>query len=277
MARRLTTIIGLLLAGLALLAPATASAQGPIQPPQPPASRDDIPDVAGYVSFEIQPPGWLNLDSCEQEPTGGDWWDVGFQVQRLIWLVNELFRQLFCLLLSLIQFLANAIAGAINAAILGFNELWRFLVFAWLQIRSWLYMFVYLWEVFRDWWQQVSEWLIVLWAWVMFLIDALELVFEFLGDLLLLLLDLALGGLGLLAWLGGLVIGLILDLLAALDATTVPTQLSGTHPIYEYTRGMMDGVKDSEIGWMFLLIWGMCYVAFVAWLAHFLGASKETA
>lgn len=273
MAQRLTPLL-LLLVLLAL--PATASAQGPIQPPQPPASRDSIPDVAGYVSFEIQPPGWLELDTCETEPTG-EWWDVGYQIQRLIWLVNELFRQLFCIIFTALQFLANTIAGAVNAMIRAFNELWRFLVFGWLTLRSWLYMLVYLWELFRDWWQQVSEWLIVLWAWVLFLIDALVLVFEFLGDLLLLLLDLALGVLGLLAWLGGLVIGLILDLLVAMDATTVPTQLSGTHPIYEYTRGMMDGVKDSAIGWMFLLIWGMCYVAFVAWLAHFLGASKETA
>jgi hypothetical protein len=67
----------------------------------------------------------------------------------------------------------------------------------------------------------------------------------------------------------------MLDILAALQGTTVPTQLEDEHGAYYIMRGILDALHDSQLAWVLYLAYGLCYVAFITWMARFLPSARE--
>lgn len=258
--------------------------------PNLPPSIEEIPDILGSVVF--------NTPQCSECSTDGstillenEWsgsWPQGFEalnlplvfqtvISWLAWQIQEIIRQLICWLLTMLQLLANILAAALNTMIYGVNSLFKMLVLLWLSFRAYFYAF---WELFED----VRRLLAALGEGLAGLAELGRLIgsvgallIALLGRLIVMLGELAIAIMGVVGWLGGIVLGLFVSLQLGLASTTMPAQLAETHVIYRATRGTLEGVRDSRIGWLFPVLWGMAYVAFVTWLARFLSASKETA
>jgi hypothetical protein len=225
-------------------------------------------DPAGIPVLPSQP--WR--DSWPQQVW--EWLDLGRVYQTamswLAWQVGEIIRQLICWLLAMLAMLAGMLSAAANMLIYGVNALFKMLVLLWLSGKAW---FLAGWELIESirWLLAGLEsglsWLAELGAIV---IEVVLLIGLLIGRILLLMGGLALALIGLIGWLGGLVLGFWAQMQLAMAGTTAPAQLASTHVIYRGTRGLLEGVRDSEIGWVFFLLWGMAYVAFVTWLARFL-------
>jgi hypothetical protein len=89
------------------------------------------------------------------------------------------------------------------------------------------------------------------------------------GELALILVDIALALFGMLAWLVGLTVGMLLGILTELGNDGVPAVLAEQHVIYYIVRGVLDGILDSQIGWIVLLFIGFAYVRFFFWVAKY--------
>lgn len=264
-----------LLCAVVISWPAPALASGQQQVPQPPNAGQlaAIPDIAGYIAIVIPNPA-ANL-VCETEPTGGNWFDVSYQLNRLIWQVRQLYADLVCALVGILQALANGISQAVNLVSTAINQAWRFAVFVWLTIRAWLLAAWGVMELFRTAINQVQIWLYQIQLYVGVLFDLVLAIAGVLGQLAGQLLTAGLQLIGMLGWIVGLGFGLVESVITALSGTSVPAQLESTSPIYQIIRGIGEGIRDSSIGWMLVLVWGMCYVSFVAWFARFLGVGQS--
>lgn len=255
-----------------------------------PPSLEELPNILAYLSFSVpqcnqcDPNGQLILPPT----TWSGSWPVGFEtlnlplvfqtvISWLAWQIGEIIRQLICWLLSMLAMLASWLQAAVNAMIYGVNSLFKLGVLLWLTLRGWFLAFWLLLEELRALLAGLAGGLAGLAELGRFLLAAAALIGSIIAQLLGLLGQLALALLGLLAWIGGLVLGFWGQLQLALAGTTAPAQLAGTHPIYQATRGVLEGLIASDIGWVFPVLWGMCYVAFVVWLARFLSASQEVA
>ena len=245
----------------------------PTPPENGPTSMSNYPDIVGYIRIVIANP--LADAVCEAEPTGGSWFDVSFQLSRLAWLIRQQFNQLVCVLVSLLQALANGLASGANAVLIGINQAWRFAIFTWLTIRAWLLAAWYLVELFRDSIHQVETWLFTLQLYVGVLVSLALTIIALVGQLVGQLVSIALELGNVIGWFGGLLLGFITAVLTALQGTSVPEQLESTHPIYQIVRGMGEGVLDSSVVWAVQLLWASAYVAFVYWLAKFLTAGDQ--
>jgi hypothetical protein len=156
----------------------------------------------------------------------------------------------------------------------GINALFKLLLLLWLALRGY---FVSLWamlESMRDLLYGLQFGFDMFAGWLAMIGDAAWLLIQFIGRIIFLLGQLVMAVMGGIAWIGGLFIGMWLQIQLAIAGTTVPVQLGDTHIIYRATRGMLEGVRDSAIGWVFVLLWGMAYVAFVAWLARFMSSGR---
>lgn len=255
----------------------------PIQSPE----LEQIPDIIGPVAFVIPQCGSCTVDGTAVLPETA-WsgsWPVGFEalnlplvfrtvISWLAWQIQEIIRQLLCYLLAMFATLASILATVANNLIYGVNSLYKLLVLLWLTLRAYFYAF---WELLEDMRQLLAllgQGLAGLAEFGRLIAGLAVLIAGLIGQLLALLGQLALSLLGLLGWLGGLFLGFWAALQLALGGTVVPVQLGETHIIYRATRGMLEGVRDSQIGWVFYLLWAMAYVAFVTWLARFLSASE---
>lgn len=227
---------------------------------------ESMPDRFGYVSFAVPDLDW----ACEPEPTSGGWTDATFPFRWLGWYIKQIVRDLVCILLSLAQLFANVFAWLLNALLGALNYFWRFVIFSWLSVRSWFYAAWWILELTRATWNSLNEFIIWLQIWLQtiwaMLLELLRLIAEIVGVFFRVVMSV----LGILAWTGGLFIGMFLDLLVAIQGTTVPVQLTGTHPIYRYTRGSLEGFRDSNVGWMLWLAWGLIYVGAIWWAGKFL-------
>lgn len=282
MARRLAVYVALaLLAGH--LATGTAAAQTvapPTPPSPPPADMAGLPDVVGYVRFIVP-----QCDDCngaeyniglEAKPAPEvTWTDPGSPIKWLAWAVEDIIRRLICWLLAMLQHAANFLSAATNAVLTAVNWFWRLLVFAWLTVRSWLYGLWYLVEVLRDWLQGAQAFMLLVEAWLWALWRVLVLALALAGELVLMLGYVVLAGLGLIGWIGGLILGLLLSITLQLQAPTVPAQLQDTHIVYQLTRGALEALHDSQLGWVLYLAYGLAYVAFVVWASRFFASSRE--
>lgn len=184
----------------------------------------------------------------------------------LAWRLGEFLRVLLCFLLSLLQLLANMLQYIVNALIGAINAFWRLIITLWLQVRVAVLGF---WLMFGDlygallglggfsWGFALEE----LWQLILILLAAI-------GNLLLLLGQLALIPLKVAAWAGALVLGIFLQIAGAVQSTTVPAALSGsTSPIYYATHGALRGLIESQAAWLVYLAIGMAYVWFIFWAA----------
>lgn len=268
--------ISLFLVALLLLWPVPARAQpvAPTPPPDAPTSWDTLPDLLDYVTFRIP----YLYPECEPAPTSSGWTDTTYPFRWLAWKIKQLVGQLICILLALAQFFANLFAAVINAVITGLNAFWRLLIFVWLTLRAWWYGLWWLVELWRDAWHVISYWLLWLWQWIQEIWFVLLAMLDLVGQLALMLVQIVLAVLGIVSWLGGLILGLATAVLDALDGSSIPSQLSDTHMIYRMLRGALEGFRDSQIGWVLYLLWGLCYIGFITWLARFLAEKgKATA
>lgn len=286
-------------------APGAPTGTPPLEYPQ----FDEMPELLGLVTWRIP-----QCEDCQEDgepfihvptlaeapplPGADDWtttynysnritgWSFDIEVLtpangfRLIfnWLVWHIIRQflnLICWLFIIAQWLVTTLQHFANALIMMANRMWQFFLFAWLTIRQWLYALWGWLGLARDFFVWAQQAMVYLWAWLVAIYEVVLVVLAMIGEFVQLLLDLVLGLLGLLGWVAGLNIGVMLDILAALQGTTVPTQLEDEHGAYYIMRGILDALHDSQLAWVLYLAYGLCYIAFITWMARFLPSARE--
>ena len=233
-----------------------------------PLSDFGIPDLVGYVSFSVP----YYAVSCEPEPSVV-WTDPGSPIRWLAWRISSLFAQLICFLLSIAQFFANVAATGLNMIAMAVNAFWRLAVGSYINARDAFYA---LWELLDQLrliipslapaLQQFAAFMAAIWS--LFLL-AIELA----GQAAMLLLSIAGSLLGLIGWIGAIILGPMLTILAAFTGTDTPAQF-GTHPLYAALHGSGRALVSSDFGWAMVLFWALCYVAFIFWAARFLSESR---
>ena len=244
---------------------------------------ESLPDILSPVFYRVpqcndcDPNGVPVLPA--QEWSGS--WPSGFEllnlavvfqtvISWLAWQVSEIARNLLCWLLAMLQMLATFLLGAANMLIYGVNALLKMAVLIWLSLRAWFFAAWSMFESMRELLWLLGAGLEGLQAFGQLILDVLLLIIGLIGRIIVLLGMLAMAIIGIVGWIGGFVLGFWIALQAAMTGTTVPVQLSDTHIIYRGTRGVLEGVIASDIGWTLYVLWGMAYVAFVTWLARFL-------
>lgn len=244
-----------------------------------------MPDLMPYVgAWEITQCG-AGIDAfVGPEPTVV-WYDLGSVISWLAYSIDVSLLGATCWLASLAQQATNMLADSTNAVIFGINYGWRLAVFVWLY-SSWLAVEwgTYLYEVQRSLLWDLRDGLQIVSDFFTWLGDGLLNVLSLLGQLMLMLGQIVMAGLGWLGWLGGMVIAVISPMFSAIFWTptgqlasglpNVPAPLATTYPLYCGVRGAVDGLHDSQIGWVLWLMYGMAYVVFVMWLSRFLSSSK---
>lgn len=242
-------------------------------------SWESIPDLVSYVTFTLPDPSiWW---PAEPEPAGPGAIDfVGqalYPFQWLGWLVRMAVRQAIIIAIGLAQYGANFLAAGINAILWIINVLARMFMLMWLNVRSTIYAGWTLVESIRAYINQVVCSVGYIQQWLALLLELLALALDVLGHAFDLLRAALASVIGLLAWIVGLSIGLVLSILAQIQATTVPPELSDTHIIYRMVRGFCEGIRDSQIGWLLYLLWGMGYVGFFVWMSNYFSAAGSEA
>ena len=178
----------------------------------------------------------------------------------------------------MLQQLASILASSLNLLIAGINGIWKLFLLSWLSAKAW---FGALWELLESIRAMIygaidalaglvgladlARWLLAV-AW---------LVIAVLGQLVTLLGQIVLSIINLIGWIGGLALGLILQFQVSIAGTVTPVQLTGTHVIYYGVRGLLEGWRDSQVGWILVFLWGLAYVKFIEWLATFLSAGGK--
>lgn len=154
-----------------------------------------------------------------------------------------------------------------NILVTGVNGLWKMLIFLWLSIQEWFAALYTLLAGLADIIPLLSQALSLIWFAVGVVLGILGSVLSILGQL---------GGvvLGILGWIIGMSSEMIRSILVALNATTVPPQLTESYVVYSGLRGMLEGVRDSDAGWALYLFWALCYIGAVFWLSRFFAGSK---
>jgi hypothetical protein len=259
----------------------------PVTPPDgAPSSMpsiEQIPDLLGQASFSVPQCGTCNADGTTLLPARewGETWPSGWEtlnlalvfqkvISWLSWQISEYIRQLICWLFWMLGQLATMLSAAVNIVVAGLNGLWRLLVLTWLSLRGWFYS---LWEIL-EWFREACgdllealKWLgpIIQFIWEMFILAA-----QTIGMIVMLLWQLMSVMLGLVGWIGGVTLGIIIAILSALGGTTVPAQLNETHIVYQLTRGALEAVRDGQVtSWLLLLLWGLAYIGLFTWMGKF--------
>jgi hypothetical protein len=249
---------------------------------------EEIPNLIAFVSLSVP-----QCNSCSPGGTilpatsWGEAWPAGWElldptvvfrksISWLAWQIGEIVRQALCWVLAFLQFLANILSTAFNFVIAGINGIWKLGVFSWLTARAWFYGFWDLFESIRGILLSLDlSALAGLLAWLSMLRDLALAALALAGQILLLVAQVCIAALGLIGWIGGLALGMFRSIIVALGANSIPTQLSGTHISYQMMRGALEAIIDSPVGWMVILLWGMCYVGFVFWMSRFLSVGKD--
>lgn len=264
--------------------PGTPIADPPSQIESP--GIESIPDVVDYVSFSLpDPAAWWPEQAA---PTPGDGGIIGsllYGLRWLGWFLSMTLRDLLTFVFWLAQHAANFAALAINAVLTVINALWRLGVVTWLGAKA---MFLGIWlmaEDIRAWIYSLSAWLAYPRAWLVALLAVLELVLAVIVSGLELIMGIGQSVLGLLGWIGGLVITTMVEIMRIINGEAVtssnvpeplqPVQAQADLRLYEIVRGMLTGLIASQIGWLIYLVWAMVYVAFFFWVARYLSSSRE--
>lgn len=130
---------------------------------------ETLPDVASYVSFTVP-----QCNSCAGddpiftpgEPPEGTWYDLTYGFRWLAWAMEDLVRRILCWLLGMVQLLANIAASIANVFIQAVNQIWKFLLFSWLTLRTWLYTGWDLAELMRGFFQAALVFFALFGAWL---------------------------------------------------------------------------------------------------------------
>jgi hypothetical protein len=290
--------------------PGTPSAAPSGVPPLEYPRYDQMPDLLGYVVWRIpqcedcaedgqsqfiripdpseapdlpKPEDWTSTYRYENRITG---WTFDFELMTptrgaamifnwLVWHIHRIILILICWLFVLVQWIVTILQYLANVFIAMLNAFWKFALFAWLTIRQWIYVFWSWLEATRTFFVWLNQAIAYIWAWLVAIWDVFMVVLRMFGQLLMLLLNIAMAILGLLGWVAGLGIGMILSILAAIQSTALPTELNHEHGVYYIMRGILDALHDSPLKWVLWLLYGMCYVSFIVWMARFLPSARE--
>lgn len=249
---------------------------------QAPTDWASLPDLIGYVSYTVP-----QCNSCTDPPSGlqpipepegnaGNWLDIGSWISWLGIRIQNIIINLICWLLMLFQLLVNFLAGLANAFIFGLNQLWRFALFAWLTLKAWLYAGFVLFEIIRAGIASALDLLTIIGYFLTVLLALAGAALALAGQLVALIAQLGGALLGLIGWIGGLMLALIANILLAFQGTGAPPQISGAtdHVVYRFTRGILDGLLDGDLSWIFWLGIAMAYISFFAWVARYLPKSE---
>lgn len=241
-------------------------------------SLETIPDMFPPVYFQVPQCNDCSTDTLLLERTpdpGISYTDPTSPFRWLAWKIYDLLLTLICYLFVLLQVLANILAAAINAILGALNAFWRFLIFAWLTIRDWLYAAWALVELARDFWQLVAQALALLSAWLLATVQAVNDMIALAGALALVALRLGLIMFGLVGWVGGLGLTLLASVFVSVKGETVPAPLQGSPSVlYQVIRGFCEGIIDSRIGWVMELLWAMCYIAAIMWIMRRISSTE---
>lgn len=250
---------------------------------------EDIPNMLAPITFSVAQCGSCNPDGSTILPPGtwsGSWpegtdqLNLGLMFQTVIsWLafqISEMLRTLICWLLNMLAMLVSFGLAVANSIIYGINGLFKMLVLLWLSFVGWMGQMWLIAESMRDLLYGIQLGLASLADFGRMIITVIGLVASLMGRLIAIFGQLGLTIISLIGWIGGMGLGFLMQLQLSVVGTTVPTKLSDTHIIYRATRGMLEGVRDSQIGWAIYVLWGMAYVWFVVWLSKFLSSSSNS-
>lgn len=235
---------------------------------------ESIPDLVHYVSFALPDLAtWWPSESPPDLPDSFNF--IGSALYGFLWLawaIRAVVRELLLTLFWVGQYGVNFLALAINAVLGGVNGLWRLGVVSWLGFKS---MFLGLWMLFED----MRSWLAALAAypkaWILAIFDIFTMVLGIIGQILEMLLAMIMGILGLLGWILGLIISLIVLIVTQFTSTAAPPALTAESDYYFMVHGILRGVVDSRIGWLVVLVWAMCYLGTVFYIASYFSRSES--
>lgn len=252
---------------------------------------EQLPDLIAPVSYSVRQCG--DCDDTGQHvlpaqpwhgawpATAWEWADLGrvFQIAMswMAWQVGEIARIIICWMLAMLAMLARLLTIIANLMIYGLNAVAKLLMLSFLQFRAFFYALWEMIEVVRLWFWEFGEWFVWIGAWGEIIIDMLLIIGWLLIQLIMLIGQISLVLIGMIGWLGGLWIGFAMELFAAMDGTVVPDALNQTHVIYRGTRGIFEGIIQSQVGWLIYILWAMAYISFVTWIARFLSVGAAGA
>lgn len=262
----------------------------PITPDLPSSTPglEELPNLIAPVSYQIpqcgtcDPNGVIFLPPTKWEDSWPRGWEalnptIVFQkaISWLAWQVRETIRILICWLFSMLQILANALSFFVNTVTNGVNAIWKILIFLWLTLREWFYAFWDMFEWFRELFYNSLGALAYIGPVLLFIVEVFMQAGALISLVLGLLWQLVSIGLGVIGWVGGLVLGFITLLLGSLNGTGLPQQIDETHIVYRLVRGGLEAVVDSKLRWLVVLAWALPYVGLVWWLSRFFSEGKE--
>lgn len=245
---------------------------------------EDMPDILEYVSWFVPQCG-VGIDDYTGPAPVVFWHDLGSVIAWLAYSFDLTMMGLTCWIAAFLQEFVNFVAWISNLAIGAVNLIWRLMLYGWLY-ANWLVVEwgVYLYEMQRDLLWDLRDGLQIASDFFTWLWDGLLAILSMLGQLVLLLVQMVMAGLGWLGWLGGMIIAVISPIFSAIFWTptgqlssgmpAVPGPLATTYPLYCGVRGALDGLHDSQIGWVLYLMYAMAYIVFVMWLSRFLSSAK---
>lgn len=237
-----------------------------------------IADMWEHVFFTVPQCGDCNPSSLpiEKVPEPQIGLDPTSPFRWLAWKIGDLIRSLLCFLLSFLQLLANILAAGVNVFIDAANAFWRLFVLTFLTAKEWLLTIWIVIEEFRAGFiglaglSQLAE------VWLAMIGQLIAELAQIVGELAAMLLDLAFVLFGLIAWIGAIAAGTFSAFFNGIGSTTIPVELSNTArpQFYQIIRGFGEGLVDSKIGWIFNLIWGLCYLAAILWIVQRISSTE---
>lgn len=230
-----------------------------------------LPDLLSYAAFAVD----YTAPECEAEPVSGGLTDVLYPFRWLFWRINASFNWLICILASFLQIALNAMSTMANIVIAGINGIWRLAIYVWLSARTWMINMWMLIEYVRDLGMVLQNFFALVAAWIQQAWVLGGLLMQLIGQFLLLALQVVGVFINLLGYVALLGIRIFLDIIGQFGSTALPSVLSTTHPAYEVTHGVLEAFRQSLFGWVFVLAWGMAYVAWLLWMSRYLSSGGE--
>lgn len=255
---------------------------------------DNIPDIIEYVSF-VAPQcetinGQQGIWVQPPEPVfPGMTLDIGLYFAWIVEVAKTMLRDNVCWLLMMVQHLANFLASLANALIFVLNYIAKLIISLWFHLRNFLYDIASELDEIRFFIHQVVG------TTVVFAKNAWALFEEIANIIWLTVLSI----IRLIVFLGVIItesINLLLQAVGSDYATSVSVDggslastqctenvdtslLSTTHPLFYFVRGMLDGYRDSAIGWTFWVLVALAYIKAIIVFARYLptgqGVSSE--
>lgn len=247
-----------------------------------PDPDEPIPDLVAPVRFSIP-----NCEQCSggssiiipaedppAEPGTTDF--IGrtlYPFHWLGWAFKASIRELMCLMLRIAGDGAQIAEDAVNALIKVLNGIWRLGINSWLGITQIFYALFASLELLRIQLNDLSGLPVVMRAYAESLWQMLLAALVLVGDSIGMVATIGSMAIGLVGYVSGFLIGLITTFQSALASPAAPAELAGRSVVYEVIHGAGRGFRDSALGWVLVLVWGMVYVGAGVWAIRYFSGS----